>query len=118
MGHLESDDLRRDRRADVCPHDDADRLRERHHSRRYEANHQHRRYRRRLDDRGHGRAGSRCHEAIGREFGKGIAEAGTRRILERVGHLIHPEQKYGEAPQKPHCNLANSQLMHCVIPFF
>ena len=99
-GDVEGDDLRRDRRADVGAEDDRDRLDEGHQPGRDEPDHQHRRDRRRLHDRGDPGTGEQARDAVGGQLLEDAAQAVPGDDPQRLGHAVHAEEEQRQAAEQ------------------
>ena len=90
----------RDRRADVCAHNHADRLRQGHQPRIDETDDHDRRRGGGLHHRRDGDAREHGEEAVARDHAQQLFQPCTRRFFQRFAHQLHSEQEQPQSAEQ------------------
>ena len=98
--NLHRQQQRRDRCADVCAHNHADRLRQGHQPRVDEADDHDRRRGGGLHHRRDGDAREHGEEAVARHHAQQLFQPCTRRFFQRFAHQLHPEQEQPKSAEQ------------------
>ena len=115
LRHVECNDLGSKGTADVCAHDHANRLRQRHKTGRYETDDENRCNGRGIEHRGNERAGDCTQETVFCQAGKHILELLTGRRLQAVRHLLHAVEKHRQPAKQCHGQVEPVDLGHSTV---